>query len=102
MNAEAMTRDLYIYYRVRSEHADLLLEKVRAMHQSLFRECAIVGQLKRRPEANDGRHTWMEVYLAIPDGFETMLERAVAQAGLSALIDGERHTEHFLDYTKCA
>jgi hypothetical protein len=97
-----MKRDLYVYYRVRSEDADLLVAKIGAVQQSVFRECAIVGGLKRRPEEKDGRHTWMEIYSAIPDGFETLLERAVAQADVAALIDGERHTELFLDVPTCA
>jgi len=97
-----MTRDLYIYYRVRCENAGLLFEKVGAMHRSILREYGIVSGLKRRPEEKDGWHTWMEVYLAIPDGFEANLERAVARAGLTALIDGQRNSEQFLDYSTCA
>lgn len=97
-----MKRELYIYYRVRTGLDEAFLEKVHAMQRSVFREYAIVGSLKRRPEEQDGRHTWMEIYSGVPDGFEAILERAVAQAGLSALIDGDRHIEHFMDYSTCA
>lgn len=97
-----MNIDLYVYYRVRCEHASLLQARVRAMQSSLSAECGIVTALKRRPEEKDGRHTWMEVYLAAPPGFDAMLERAVAQAGLADVIDGQRHTEFFMDCSTCA
>jgi hypothetical protein len=94
--------DLYIYYRVRSEHADALRERALAMQKSLCGEYGIVSGLKRRPQEKDGRQTWMEIYQAVPEGFEAMLERAVAQAGLAGFIDGQRNTEHFLDVSSCA
>lgn len=94
--------DLYIYYRVRCEHAPLLQARVLSMQSSLSAECGIVTALKRRPEEKDGRHTWMEVYLAAPPGFDATLERAVAQAGLADLIEGQRHIEFFMDCSTCA
>lgn len=94
--------DLYVYYRVRCEHADKLRSQADAMQRWLAQEYGIVTALKRRPEERDGMQTWMEVYLAIPDGFATLLERAVAQAGLAALIEGQRNTEYFLDVSACA
>lgn len=97
-----MNIDLYVYYRVRCEDAQLLHAAVGPMQRCLSQEYGIVTALKRRPEAKDGRHTWMEVYLAVPDGFEAIVERAVAQAGVSALIDGPRYTEYFLDHSPCA
>jgi hypothetical protein len=97
-----MDIDLYVYYRVRSEHAQMLQARVRHMQSSLSAECGIDTALKRRPEEKDGRHTWMEVYLAAPPGFDAVLERAVARAGLADIIDGERHTEYFLDCSTCA
>jgi hypothetical protein len=97
-----MKTDLYIYYRVRCEDAQALQTQVRAVQTSLSQEYGIVTALKRRPGEKDGRHTWMEVYLGVPSDFETILERAVAQAALTTLIDGQRHTELFLDYSTCA
>lgn len=94
--------DLYIYYRVRSEHASALRAKVWSMQRCLSREYGIVTALKRRPEEKEGRQTWMEIYQAVPDGFDAILERTIAQAGLAALIDGRRNTEHFLDVPPCA
>lgn len=94
--------DLYVYYRVCSEHVDELRTRAGAMQRWLSQEYGIVTALKRRPEEKDGRQTWMEVYLAAPDGFDVMLERAVAQAGLATLTDGQRNTEYFLDVSACA
>lgn len=90
-------RDLYIYYRVRDEHAAQLAPRVRAMQAALGS-----GQLKRRPGASDGVQTWMEVYPDAPAGFDTALALAVSQAALPELIAGERHTEVFMDLDSCA
>ena len=95
-------KDLYIYYRARCENAQALQSAVHAMQRRLAQEYAVAGALKRHPEQQQGCHTWMEVYLAAPDGFETRLEHAVAQSGLGALIEGPRHIEYFLDFSPCA
>jgi len=97
-----MKRDLYIYYRVPVENTRELHKRVARLQQGLAAECDIVAQLKRRPEEKDGRQTWMEVYLGVPPEFDAALERALAQAELSGLIDGQRHTEVFMDVSSCA
>ena len=89
--------DWYIYYRARTEHAAKLQQSVAAMQARLSKESGIAGALKRRPLPQDGRHTWMEVYTAVPHDFEMILAEAVAAAGLLAWIDGDRHTEIFAD-----
>jgi hypothetical protein len=94
--------DLYIYYRVRNENAVALQVRASAMQQRLAAEHGIAGGLKRRPEEKDGRQTWMEVYQAVPEGFEAALDAAVAHGGLAELIDGPRHTEYFMDIPACA
>lgn len=94
--------DLYIYYRVRSENAAALQVRASAMQHRLAAECGVACGLKRRPEEKEGRQTWMEVYEAVPDGFEATLDAAVARDGLADLIDGPRHTEHFMDIPACA
>lgn len=94
--------DLYVYYRVDCVRAQELRERVTAMQAELAQRCGVSAALKRRPEAKDGRHTWMETYLNIPDGFDAILSQAVMQSSLASLIDGERHTEYFLDITTCA
>ena len=93
--------DLYIYYRVCSENAPELQTRAAAMQRGLA-DRGVAGALKRRPEEKDGRQTWMEVYHAVPAGFEAVLEEAIARGGLADLIDGPRHTEHFVDIPACA
>jgi hypothetical protein len=94
--------DLYIYYRAHCESALALQTQVAAMQAALSKQHSIAAAFKRRPQEQDGRHTWMEVYLAVPQDFEISLTREVALAKLDALIDGERHTEYFLDISSCA
>lgn len=94
--------DLYIYYRVLRENTLALRTRVASLQRSLAREYGIVTGLKRRPDEQDGRQTWMEIYHAVPDDFEAALVLAVAQAGLAELIDGRRNTEYFVDVPSCA
>lgn len=94
--------DLYVYYRVDCVHAELLCQRVKALQAELARQYGVSAALKRRPDAKDGRHTWMETYLNIPEGFDAILSQAVSQSQVATLIDDERHTEYFLDITTCA
>ncbi len=94
--------DLYVYYRVANTDTGPLAPRVAGMQRRLAQEYGVAAALKRRPEEKEGRQTWMEVYQAVPDGFVTLLERAVARAGLSGLIDGPRHVECFVDVAACA
>lgn len=94
--------DIYIYYSVRTGLANALSSRVLEMQANLAAKCGVATALKRRSLEKDGRHTWMEVYLAVPDGFDAILEEAIAQTGLSTLIDGERHAEYFMDASSCA
>lgn len=93
---------MYIYYQVREENARALQSRVSQMQAGLARTHGVDCSLKRRPQAKDGRHTWMEVYLAAPEDFGSALEHAVRQAEIPALIDNERHVEYFLDGSSCA
>jgi hypothetical protein len=99
---EKLNMDLYIYYRADCEHAQALQTQVPAMQAALAKDYGIAVAFKRRPEEKDGQNTWMEVYLAVPQDFETALARAVTRAKLDSLIDGKRHTEYFLDISSCA
>jgi hypothetical protein len=89
--------DVYIYYRVRDDHAARMAPRVRAMQALLG-----AGQLKRRPGSNDGLQTWMEIYMDTADGFDTILQGAVRDAGLAEFTQGPRHTEIFTDVEPCA
>lgn len=94
--------DLYIYYRVACADEHELRSRVLAMQSTLMERCRISAALKRRPDVKDERHTWMEVYEDVPEGFEEALATAIAGASLAELIDGTRHTEYFLDINACA
>jgi hypothetical protein len=94
--------DLYIYYRVPVDKSAQLEQQAVALQARLSQQHQVATELKRRPQDKDGLHTWMEVYLDTPDGFETVLQEEVAASGLTALIDGPRHTEYFLDFSPCA
>ncbi len=91
-----------IYYRVRTEFAAKIQLRVQAMQARMLTEYGLAGALKRRPEAQDGRHTWMEIYAAVPHNFDAILAEAVAAAELPELIDGERPAAYFGDVTACA
>jgi hypothetical protein len=94
--------DLYIYYRVPDAVAAQLAPRVQAMQARLHAACGVAGQLKRRPQSQQGLQTWMEIYLATGAGFDAALATAVHDAALLEQIDGERHTEVFMDVMTCA
>lgn len=95
-------RDLYIYYKVPAARAAALWPRVQTMQAGLLARYGVLGQLRRRPQDQDGRQTWMEIYPAAPGDIEALLERAFATAGIAAEIDGVRHTEVFTDDSPCA
>lgn len=94
--------DIFIYYRACVADADVLRLRVLRMQADLTVQHTVKAALKRRPEAQDGMHTWMEVYAAVPSGFEASLSRAVMDAGLGQWIAGARHAEYFQDVSSCA
>ncbi|EJN01474.1 DUF4936 family protein [Herbaspirillum sp. YR522] len=98
--------DLYIYYRVRAQHANTLLGKLRALQLVLQAQHGVRPGLKRRPIEKDGLQTWMEIYEHLApeaaDHFLQALASAGAAAGIDTLIDGERHVERFEDVAVCA
>ncbi|HEX8957928.1 MAG TPA: DUF4936 family protein [Burkholderiaceae bacterium] len=94
--------DCYVYYKVRTGDGALLRERVAGLQQRLRTQWGVACSLKRRPHSKDGLDTWMEVYLAAPEGFERGLARELQESRVQELIDGERHMEYFLDLTSCA
>jgi hypothetical protein len=94
--------DVYIYYKVREEHAAQLELRLRMMQAELGLATGVYGELKRRPQAKQGVQTWMECYLATGSGFDAALASAVQEAAVTELIDGERHAEVFTDVSSCA
>jgi hypothetical protein len=89
--------NLYIYYRVQCERAPQLQQCAVAMQAALLKKHGVAAELQRRHHTQNGQHTWMEIYRAVPDGFDAILAHAVAESGLIPMIDGERHMEFFLD-----
>ena len=92
--------DLYVYYKVREEHAERLASLVIAF-QATMREAG-AARLLRRPESKDGLQTWMEVYPEVPEDFADALETAAALAGFEGLIEGPRRVEVFVEFPPCA
>ncbi len=91
--------DLYVYYRVRSDDAIRLQPQVEAMQHALAHNHRVACSLKRRPEEKEGRQTWMEIYLDVPEGFASALAGAATSL---TLIDGDRNVETFVDLAPCA
>lgn len=92
--------DIYVYYRVRSDLAALMLPHVREMQKSLSEAYGVETMLKRRPEEKDGAQTWLEIYSSVPEDFLGALEQAAIDARLP--IEGGRHIEIFVDLYECA
>lgn len=90
---------LFIYYRVRDVHADELMAAATAMQITLqAAHPGLDGRLLRRPEAQEGLHTWMETYGLPPDADPAALAADVERAarGLAPWLVGARHVEHFV------
>lgn len=96
-------RELFIYYRVRPEHATGARAAVRGMQACLCeRHPALRARLLQRPAEPAALQTWMEAYsadtAALPGGVDAALQAEIATASLAlaAWIDGPRHTEVFV------
>ncbi|MGJ9416417.1 DUF4936 family protein [Massilia sp. CMS3.1] len=92
--------DLYVYYKVRDEHAAALAPLVCSLQARVIQPGA--ARLLRRPESQGGLQTWMEVYPDVPEHFAADLEAAVAHAGLEGLVEGPRRVEIFMEFPPCA
>lgn len=93
--------DLYVYYKLRDEDRANALLAARAMQARLAARWGIAGRLKHRTGAEPGLSTWMEVYAAVPAGFQNSLQAEADAAGLAALAVGGRHAEVFMDLLSC-
>ena len=92
--------DLYVYYKVRDEHAARLAPLVCALQARLLQPGA--ARLLRRPHSQDGLQTWMEVYPDVPESFAASLEAAASTAGFGNLVHGPRRVEVFMEFPPCA
>lgn len=90
---------LFIYYRVRDVHAGELMSAATAMQAALqAAHAGLAVGLLRRPEAQEGLHTWMETYDLPPGADPAALAADVERAaqGLAPWLAGARHVEHFV------
>lgn len=94
--------DCYIYFKADVGHEAAILEQEQVLHSLLLKNKQPGYRLQRRPDAQNGLHTWMEIHRQINAGFEQHLARAYAQTSLPELQSGERHVEYFMDAELCA
>jgi hypothetical protein len=92
--------DLYVYYKVRDEHAAELAPLVCALQARVIQAGA--ARLLRRPDSTDGVQTWMEVYPDVPESFAAELEAAARDADFKHLVQGPRRVEVFTEFPPCA
>jgi hypothetical protein len=93
-------RELFIYYRVRTEHRASLAEAVVGWHARLVqRHPYLKVRLLHRDQAP--LDTWMEIFstdpLLAPDGVDASLQATIEAeaAALTPWIEGDRHVEVF-------
>lgn len=94
-------RELFIYFRAAAGDEAQAARQIHAMQGALReRWPGLRTRCLRRPEAQGGLHTWMEVYAsAEPAGVTADIEASIAESAgtrLAPLIVGERHVEAFV------
>lgn len=88
--------DIYVYYRIHEGAQSVARESVARVFDALRQSVGVVGRLSRRV---DDPLTWLESYQQVPDcaAFESALSRALEGSGLPECVNGERHSEHFVE-----
>ena len=94
--------DCYIYFKAAAPDQARVLQQQAQLQALLRAACGCGARLQRRPTAGGEMQTWMEIYREVPPDFEMQLAAALAQTGLSCLLQGERHHEYFMDVDLCA
>lgn len=100
--------DCYVYYRVSTHNAAAARQAVAQLFALTVARFGVSGRLQWRADAsvNDtaaGTTTWMERYDSVSPTFVASLAQLAVEAGVTALIEGERHAECFVDtQTPCA
>jgi hypothetical protein len=99
-----MKMDCYVYYKAAQEHELQIVQQVKMMRVYLHTKLKVDlhANLQRRPEAENGVVTWMEIYRHVPHAFATALADVVNQTDIMTLIQGQRHAEYFEDAIPCA
>ena len=97
MNALAPPQPvLYVYYKLEVSLHDAWARRVRQFQAQLVAAWpGLMAELLQRPEATDGKETWMESYRH-PRGLSPELLASIAQAALDAGLPAPRHTESFI------
>jgi len=102
LSAPHGVRELFVWYRVRDEHAGAARAAVESLQRSLVETCpGLQARLLVRRGA--GVQTWMETYARPPRtarddaGIDAAIEATIAVAALQLRdwIEGERHVEAF-------
>ena len=87
---------LFVYYKLEVSWHDAWARRVRLFQMQLVAQWpGLVAELLQRPEAADGKETWMETYRH-PRGLMPELLVSIAQAALDAGLPAPRHTESFI------
>jgi hypothetical protein len=96
--------DCYVYYKAAQEHELKIVQQVKMIQEYLNTRMKVDlhSNLQRRPEAENGVVTWMEIYRDVPHAFATILADVVHQYEIMSLIQGQRHAEYFEDAISCA
>lgn len=96
--------DCYVYYKAAQEHELQIVRQVKVIREYLKTRLNIDlrTNLQRRPAAENGVVTWMEIYRDVPLFFDAALAQVVDQTEIRSLIQGERHAEYFEDAMSCA
>lgn len=96
--------DCYVYYKAAQEHEMQIVRQVKMIRKYLNTKLNtnLYAHLQRRPEAENGVVTWMEIYRHVPHAFATALAEVVNQTEIMTLIQGQRHAEYFEDAIPCA
>lgn len=97
MNANS-NPSLYVYYRIPGAKAGAASKAAARLAELIAAQGLERPRLMRRPETNaQGQQTWMEVYESWDSHWAATVDRALADSGLGALIEGPRHPELFVD-----
>ncbi|GEM_PF-1313409 len=92
---------VFIYYKAPVAREAEVRQAASRLLAAVHDTTGIAGELLKRSDlshnAQDGLHTWMEIYrsVAAPDEFLRVLNGTAACTALCALITGPRHCERF-------
>ena len=97
-------RELFIYYRIRSEDTASARAAVVEFQAELCRQHPhLQARFLCRPETIDNRQTWMETYstdpMQAPAGITAALQADIESSASSMAhhcVEGSRHTEVFI------